>query len=714
LAVAVLAVAALAVIALPGAGRPEPEVADAQRAGERDARPGEVVVPDQYIVTYNRSAESPAEETETRERRQGFEADYVYRRAVEGFSAELSQRQVDRLEADPEVASVTPDRKVKAVASLLSGEPTPPPGIRRIGAATASTAREASGANVAVIDTGIDLDHPDLDARSGKNCISPGSTADDNGHGTHVAGTIGAKNDGSGVVGVAPGTKLYAAKVLNADGIGTASQVICGIDWVTGTRTDSDPANDIEVANMSLVGTGPPVEPCATTTDPEHKAICGSVAAGVTYVVAAGNGGPDGVGWDFDYAPEPDTPAAYPEVLTVSAMTDSDGQAGGSGAAPACATGEVDDRYASFSNYAATAAGSAHTIAAPGVCIRSTWPGGNYNTISGTSMASAHIAGAVALCLDEGTREGPCAGRSPAEIVEKMRADAASRAAVGGSGFAGDPGQPLSGRYFGYLTWAKAASSDSVPPTIDAVAPANGTTDVTRSAGVAASFSEPMDEAAAASAFSLVRASDGRRVSGTFSWSGNTLIFKPASPLDPATWYTARLSTAAPDSAGNSLAADRAWSFRTLATMTAFPAATVTESGTRRAGSYASLRANDNRYLAINSTRSGTRTSSWYGRFTRISNALRTLKLTSRGKSSARCTHALAIWSWRTSRWVTLDSRSVGTTEIQVDKAPTGTLADYVSGASGDGELRVRARCTRASLSFYTSNDLLRLTYERP
>ena len=706
LTVPLLALAAFAVIALGGARQPapQPEVADAERAGGRPARPREAVVPDHYIVTYNRSAESPSQETAARERRQGFEAEFVYRRAIEGFSAKLSRAQVDRLEADPEVATVTPDRKVKAQAALASGEPTPPTGVRRIGAATTSSVREASGANVAVIDSGIDLDHPDLDAQSGKNCITPGSPADDDhGHGTHVAGTIGAQNDGRGVAGVAPGTKLYAAKVLAGNGYGEWSEVICGIDWVTGTRTDGDPDNDIKVANMSLSGIGPPVEPCATTTDPLHKAICASTAAGVTHVVAAGNDG-----WDFDHALYPDTPAAYPEVLTVSAMADSDGRAGGS--APVCDADEADDRYASFSNFAATAAGSAHTIAAPGVCIRSTEPGGIYGTKSGTSMASPHIAGAVALCLDEGGRAGPCAGRSPAEIVDKMRADAASRAgAEAGSGFAGDPDQPLPERYFGYLTWA---SSDLVRPTIDAVAPVNGTTGVTRNAGVSVSFSEPMDQAATANAFSLVRASDGSRVSGTFSWSGNTMTFKPAAPLDPATWYTARVSTGARDSAPNSLAAEKAWSFRTLATVTAHPSATVIEAGTRRSGSYGSLGADDNSYFSVNSTRSGTRASSWYGRLP-VSNALRTLKLTFRGRSSASCTHTLAIWYWPASRWVSLDSRAVGTTEVQVDKVPTGTLADYVSGTSGGGELRIRARCTRTS-NFYTSGDLLRVVYERP
>ncbi|HEV2061709.1 MAG TPA: S8 family serine peptidase, partial [Solirubrobacteraceae bacterium] len=287
---------------------------------------------------------------------------------------------------------------------------------------------------------------PDLreNAVSGTNCIDPSRSAqDDEGHGTHVAGTIGAANNGSGVVGVAPGTKLYAVKVLDKRGSGSTSSVVCGIDWVTKNAK----ALGIRVANMSLGGAGAPVESCATTTDPEHRAICTSSdpnGAGVVYVVAAGNSG-----WDFDYAPQPDIPAAYPQVITVSAMSDTDGRPGGSGSS--CSR-EYDDRYASFSNFAATAGGAAHTIAGPGVCITSTRLGGGSTAMSGTSMASPHLAGAVALCISEGATAGACAGlasNDPGAYIAKLTGKATDLT----YGFYGDPNQPLSGRFFGYLAW---------------------------------------------------------------------------------------------------------------------------------------------------------------------------------------------------------------------------------------------------------------------
>jgi subtilisin family serine protease len=152
--------------------------------------------------------------------------------------------------------------------------------------------------------------------------------------------------------------------------------VICGVDYVTAN------ADKIEVANMSLGGSGTDDGNCGNSNnDALHTAICNSVAAGVTYVVAAGNDSSDASGF---------VPAAYDEVITVSALADFDGKTGGVGSST-CRSDE-DDTFANFSNYGADV-----DIVAPGVCINSTWKGGGYNTISGTSMASPHVAGGAAL-----------------------------------------------------------------------------------------------------------------------------------------------------------------------------------------------------------------------------------------------------------------------------------------------------------------------------
>jgi hypothetical protein len=429
------------------------------------------VIVGEYIVVYKRSAESVGAETNARERELGFDSDFRYRHALEGFAGALSPGQVRALRNDPEVAYVTRDRSVQAssLAPVIPGE-TVPTGPRRIGAGTAAGVEHASGVGVAVIDSGVDLTHPDLNVSHGTNCITPGASADDDdGHGTHVAGTIAAKNNGSGVTGVAPGTKVWAVKVLDSTGSGSFGSIICGLDWVTANAT----AKDIKVLNMSLGGFGDPVEPCATTTDPLHQAVCRTTAADVLNVVAAGNDG-----WDFDFELLPDVPAAYPESLTVTALSDSDGQSGGTGGAPSCDPLESDDYPATFSNYAGTPAGEAHTIAAPGVCITSTWPTNlsesGYEVASGTSMASPHVAGVAALCENHGGIAGACAGKTPAQAISTLRSQAQSYTLARPSyGFDFDPVHgPLTGLYFGYLTGV----FDTQPPqTSIGVAP-SGTT----------------------------------------------------------------------------------------------------------------------------------------------------------------------------------------------------------------------------------------------
>ena len=410
-----------------------------------------------YIVLYDRSLASVTNETNGLERAEGFKSERRYAHALKGFAARLSTAQVHALKDDPQVVSVTADRAIQAfdTAPLAPGE-TVPSGISRIEAASADTSQQTPGGAIAVIDTGIDLKNPDLNAVEGTNCINPAASAqDDHGHGTHVAGTIAAGNSGSGVVGVAPGAKLYAVKVLGSTGAGTVSSLICGIDWVAANAQ----ADNIKIANMSVGSAGPIPTSCATTTDPEYAAVCRAVNVGVTMVASAGN---SAVAFDGARAT---VPAAYPEVLAVTAMTDSDGRPGAVGGPPACRVVEGDDTVAKFSNYAATSVGAAHTIAAPGTCITSDLVGGGTAVLSGTSMAAPHVAGSVALCLGSDASPGPCAGMTPAQIIDRMRADAAAHSTeVPAFGFVGDLARPAVGRFYGSLVWDGWVPAPPPPP----------------------------------------------------------------------------------------------------------------------------------------------------------------------------------------------------------------------------------------------------------
>ena len=366
----------------------------------------------------------------------------TYDAALTGFATDLNGPQLDRVLADPAVVAVEPDVEVSAMGmqSLAAGE-TVPPGVRRSGGATPALAHASATTAVAVIDSGIDLANAELDAVSGTNCVKPGTPAqDDYGHGTNVAGIIAARNTGKGVVGVAPGTRVYAVKVLNNRGTGTLSQFLSGINWVAANAA----ALDIRTANMSIGGVGLSDGACGTISgDSEHKAICAATAAGVTFVVSAGN-----AGTDFKTT----VPAAYPEVLTATAITDTDGLPGALGPA-SCAKRELDDRSGTYSSYAVGMAAAAHTIAAPGTCITSAGLGGKASTYTGTSQAAPHVAGAVALCQGSGGLPGPCAGLASADVIARVRADATAAMTLS-TGFLGDPLRPAGGKVFGPLVTA--------------------------------------------------------------------------------------------------------------------------------------------------------------------------------------------------------------------------------------------------------------------
>ncbi|HEX9777763.1 MAG TPA: S8 family serine peptidase [Geopsychrobacteraceae bacterium] len=329
-----------------------------------------------FIVVLDERADAPAA-ARAIAGQVGGQVGFIYEHALKGFSISVPPRALTALARNPQVKYLATDDVRQVFAQSV------PSGISRI-FADGNPGIGIDGADdyrvdvdVAVIDTGIDLQHPDLNVVGGVTCsggspfkgkCGPGGD-DDHYHGTHVAGTIAALDNGIGVVGVAPGARLWAVKVLNANGSGYSSWIVAGLDWVA-ARADT-----IEVANMSLGGDG--------FNRAEYDAIQGCVDKGVAFAVAAGNSDADA----NDYSP-----AAFDNVLTVSALADFDGLPGAD-AEPTCRT-DQDDTLADFSNW-----GSAIDIAAPGVCIRSTYPleRGEYGTISGTSMASPHAAGALAL-----------------------------------------------------------------------------------------------------------------------------------------------------------------------------------------------------------------------------------------------------------------------------------------------------------------------------
>lgn len=346
-----------------------------------------------YIVVLEDGAGAPAAVAAEQTRTFGGKVGFVYTSALKGYSASLPVADVAALRADPRVAYIMADRTVSIAAQTL------PTGIDRVDGELSSTiSGNGSGSvdvDVAVIDTGISTSNPDLNVVGGRDCVTPSTpTLDDqNGHGSHVAGTIGARDDNQGVVGVAPGARLWSVRVLDASGFGTFSQVICGVDFVTAN------AATIEVANMSLEGSGTDPGAGCKTGDAFHDAICNSVKAGVTYTVAAGNGSRDA---------STTVPAAYDEVITVSGLADFDGKPGGLATRPQSCPADVDDTFFNQSNF-----GADIDLIAPAVCILSDAPGVDatgaprLDTMTGTSMASAHAAGAAALAKSRVPKANP-------------------------------------------------------------------------------------------------------------------------------------------------------------------------------------------------------------------------------------------------------------------------------------------------------------------
>jgi len=324
--------------------------AQAQKAGDKIAG--------SYICVFKNDVSRGQAKAEANRAAQavGARVTHVYEVAIRGFAANLPDQAVEQMKAaNPQIAYCEQDQvitvaPIQAMAAPGGGGGVQPAqetpwGIARVNGGGAGTFGTAW-----VIDTGIDLTHPDLNvdqARSRNFVERETSPLDLNGHGTHVAGTIAAYDNTIGVIGVAPGAKVAAVRVLNRRGSGTNSGVIAGVDYVATVAQPGD------VANMSLGG--------GVSTALDTAVV--NASSKVRFALAAGN--------ESDNANNHSPARANgPNIYTVSAVS-------------------VNDNWASYSNYGNPPV----DLAEPGSSIKSTWLNGGYNTISGTSMATPHLAG---------------------------------------------------------------------------------------------------------------------------------------------------------------------------------------------------------------------------------------------------------------------------------------------------------------------------------
>jgi subtilisin family serine protease len=313
------------------------------------------------------------------ERQHGFRAERFYTRALHGFAATLTPAQLRRLAADPMVERIEPD-EVVALPPVRTASQNADWGIYRVGANLSSTVSgdgmgEVTDVHVYVIDTGVDLTHPDLNVVEHVSIIGEPNT-DCHGHGTGVAGIIAARDNTAFTVGVAPGAPIHGVRVLSCLGSASASAIVAAVDWVT--------ANAIRpaVANMSIGSLVP--------LPSVNAAVKNSAASGIVYAVAAGNGNPYGGNQPVNACFSSPAGAGFDflwlnGILTVGAT-------------------DLNDMEARFSNF-----GPCVNLWAPGVDVTTTWlmSQGGLITGSGTSFAAPYVAGAAALLLSKATALSP-------------------------------------------------------------------------------------------------------------------------------------------------------------------------------------------------------------------------------------------------------------------------------------------------------------------
>ncbi|RCK75921.1 MAG: Alkaline serine exoprotease A precursor [Ignavibacteriae bacterium] len=451
-------------------------------------------IPDHYIVVFKEDVTKVADNANLMASQIGGKLKYVYQHTIKGFAVQVPEQAVKGLLNNPNVAYIEEDQVVNISVTQTNATW----GIDRVDqrdlplSTTYTYDYTGEGVDVYVIDTGIRLDHTEFEGRAytGIDIITSGGTATDgNGHGTHVAGTIGGKT-----YGIAKKVRLYAVRVLDNSGSGTISGIISGVDWVTSHHT-TNPA----VANMSLGGSA------STSLD---DAVRRSIADGITYVVAAGNSYANAANY---------SPARVTEAITVGSTTST-------------------DAFSSFSNY-----GSVVDILAPGSNITSAWYTSTTatNTISGTSMASPHVAGAAALYL----QANPTA--SPATVQSAIINNATLNKIT--SVPSGTPNRLL-------YTLFSSTPTPPAAPTLSS--PANGAT------GVSTSPTLVWNASSGATSYRLQVSTSSSFSTLTFDQSGITATSQAISGLANSTTYYWRVN--ASNSAGTS-AWSSVWSFTTAA-----------------------------------------------------------------------------------------------------------------------------------------------------
>ena len=410
--------------------------ASAQESGE--------ILPGRFIVTFRESAGPPQLAAESLSRAHGFQMLHVYRYALRGMGIAIpagrEQATLRALRSDPRVRAVGHDRRAVAF------EQTVPKGVQRVFAAPGVAPNQGHPSiEVAVMDTGIDFNHLDLRGDPlgiGVTCIGSfgfwelcdWGGQDDHGHGTMVAGAIAALDNTRDLVGVAPQINLIAVKVLDAAGSGSFLDIIAGCDYIVAHNVNG---RLIELANMSFGAT------CSVCTDNStdtlisafHDAVRQLVNTGTTVVVAAGNEASDA---------RTSIPASFDEVITVSALADSDGQPGGLGS-PLILTGwgsMPDDSFAKFSNFGADV-----DVIAPGVSETLLKLGGGTRVASGTSFSAPYTTGVAAIFIRDRILRGmpsPLPGVVRQALIESGECASGSGAMFHGSGgcpqvWPGDP-----------------------------------------------------------------------------------------------------------------------------------------------------------------------------------------------------------------------------------------------------------------------------------